>query len=203
MIIDLWQNHVSVIMAVAADGLVPLGVTTLTDTVMAKCRTTTHSWIKMDPTNASLALRQMLRLLHGHEISRGKYAKIELMIVTNNISNITTTEQMNLCTNFLGILLNENNPFRFLKSPGLRYYPARHLQEPKDNDLFKNDVWFPVFICSSPPRCIMMTSSNGNIFRATGPMWGEFTGHKWIPLKKVSDAELWYFLWFTSEQTIE
>ena len=26
----------------------------------------------------------------------------------------------------------------------------------------------------------MMTSSNGNIFRVTGPLWGEFTGHKQI-----------------------
>ena len=23
---------------------------------------------------------------------------------------------------------------------------------------------------------------NGNIFRVTGPLWGEFTGHRWIPL---------------------
>ena len=28
----------------------------------------------------------------------------------------------------------------------------------------------------------MMASSNGNIFRVTGPLWGEFTGHRWIPL---------------------
>ena len=27
------------------------------------------------------------------------------------------------------------------------------------------------------PRCIMMTSSNGNIFRVTGPLCGEFTAH--------------------------
>ena len=38
---------------------------------------------------------------------------------------------------------------------------------------------------------IMMTSSNGNIFRVTGLLWGEFTGHHLIPLKKASDAELW------------
>ena len=37
----------------------------------------------------------------------------------------------------------------------------------------------------------MMTSSNGNIFRATGPLRGEFTGHQWIPSTKASDAELW------------
>ena len=36
--IELWQNHVFVVMAVAADGLVPLYVRTSTDTVMAKFR---------------------------------------------------------------------------------------------------------------------------------------------------------------------
>ena len=44
-------------------------------------------------------------------------------------------------------------------------------------------------------RYIMMTSSNRNIFRVTGPLCGEFTGHRWIPLTKASDAELWCFLW--------
>ena len=36
---------------------------------------------------------------------------------------------------------------------------------------------------------------SGNIFRITGPLCGEFTGHRWIPLTKASDAELWCFLW--------
>ena len=35
----------------------------------------------------------------------------------------------------------------------------------------------------------MMTSSNGNIFRVTGPLCGEFTGHRWISRTKASDAE--------------
>ena len=43
----------------------------------------------------------------------------------------------------------------------------------------------------------MTTSSNGNIFRVTGPLWGEFTGHRWIPLTKAIDAELCCFLWST------
>ena len=37
------------------------------------------------------------------------------------------------------------------------------------------------------PPCItnwcMMTSSNGNIFCVSGHLCGEFTGHRWIPLK--------------------
>ena len=40
-----------------------------------------------------------------------------------------------------------------------------------------------------------MTSSNGIVFHVTGPLCGEFTGHRWIPLTKASDAELWCFLW--------
>ena len=40
----------------------------------------------------------------------------------------------------------------------------------------------------------MVTSSNGNLFRATGHSCGEFTGHRWIPRTKASDAELWCFL---------
>ena len=46
---------------------------------------------------------------------------------------------------------------------------------------------------------IMTTSSNGNIFRVTGPLCGEFTGYRWIPLTKASDTELWYFLWSAPE----
>ena len=40
-----------------------------------------------------------------------------------------------------------------------------------------------------------MTSSNGNIFCVTGPLGGEFTGPRWIPRTKASDADLWCFLW--------
>ena len=43
----------------------------------------------------------------------------------------------------------------------------------------------------------MMTSSNGNIFRVTGHLCGEFTSEQWISRTKDSDAELWCFLWST------
>ena len=46
---------------------------------------------------------------------------------------------------------------------------------------------------------LMMASSNGNIFRATGHLCGEFTGPRWIPCTKASDAELWCFLWSAPE----
>ena len=45
----------------------------------------------------------------------------------------------------------------------------------------------------------MMTSSNGNIFRVTRLLRGEFTGDRWIPRTKASEAELWCFLWSAPE----
>ena len=45
----------------------------------------------------------------------------------------------------------------------------------------------------------MMTSSNGNIFRVTGLLCGEFTCHRWIPLTKASDAGVWCYLWSPSQ----
>ena len=45
----------------------------------------------------------------------------------------------------------------------------------------------------------MMTSSNGNIFRVTGHLCGEFPGLRWIPRTKASDAELLYCFWSVSE----
>ena len=35
-----------------------------------------------------------------------------------------------------------------------------------------------------------MTSSNGNIFRVTGHLGREFTGHRWILRTKASDTEV-------------
>ena len=37
----------------------------------------------------------------------------------------------------------------------------------------------------------------------TGPLCGEFTGHRGIPLTKANDAELWCFLWSASEQAVD
>ena len=48
----------------------------------------------------------------------------------------------------------------------------------------------------------MMMSSNGNIFRVAGRLWGESTSDRWIPLTKTSDAGLCLFL-SAPEQTVE
>ena len=49
----------------------------------------------------------------------------------------------------------------------------------------------------------MITSSNGNLFRVTYPLCGEFTGHQWILIIKASVLELWYFIWTGPGQTAE
>ena len=54
-------------------------------------------------------------------------------------------------------------------------------------------VWYSWWRWTFLRYWIMMTSSNRNIFRVTGPLCVEFTGHRWIPRTKASDAELWYF----------
>ena len=51
----------------------------------------------------------------------------------------------------------------------------------------------------------MMTFSNGNVFRVTGPLWGESTAYRWISLTKASDG---YFDFLSAreqavDQTIE
>ena len=51
--------------------------------------------------------------------------------------------------------------------------------------------------------CNMKASSNGNIFRVTGPLLGEFIGYRWIPLTKGSDTELWCFLWSAPDQMVK
>ena len=55
-------------------------------------------------------------------------------------------------------------------------------------------VWFSSRTLNMPVA--MMTSSNGNIFRVTGPLCWEFTGHRLIPLTKARDAGLWSALIF-------
>ena len=85
------------------------------------------------------------------------------------------------------------------ESTGHRWIPLTKVQ-------WRGALMFSL-ICAWPvPGLLgspMVTSSNGNIFRVTGPLWGESAGHRWIPFTKASDAELWCFLWSALEQTTE
>ena len=58
-------------------------------------------------------------------------------------------------------------------------------------------------MCCRKSKWIMVTSSNGNIFRVTGHWRWEFTGHRWIPHTKASDAKILCFLWSAPEWTVE
>ena len=75
-----------------------------------------------------------------------------------------------------------------LKPPLLVFYEGIH-HWPVDSPR-RGPVTLKAFPCHDffmNPK-IMMTSSNGNIFCVTGPLCGEFTGPRWIPRTKASDA---------------
>ena len=81
-----------------------------------------------------------------------------------------------------------------LQMGGFRRSPAAHPRQ--------NVVQYPPLPSKCGPASPhMMTSSNGDIFRVTGPLCGEFTGSRWIPHTEASDALLWCFLWSGPEQT--
>ena len=64
-----------------------------------------------------------------------------------------------------------------------------------DNNIDQNFKSHDVGKCGSS----MTTSLIGSIFRVTCHLCGEFTGHRWIPRTKASDAELWCFPWSAPE----
>ena len=55
------------------------------------------------------------------------------------------------------------------------------------------NLWWTELFESKRHFYHMMTPLNGNFFRVTHLLFGEFTGHQWIPLIKACDAELWCF----------
>ena len=62
--------------------------------------------------------------------------------------------------------------------------------------LFVRRFCFDVFVF-----IILISSSNGNIFRVTDHLCGDFTGHRWISHTKAIDAEVWCFLWSRKHQS--
>ena len=89
-------------------------------------------------------------------------------------------------------------PFNMDRYPHKKWLarPSYFYNEDAYADKNASSYWDgPQFWSATQRALFMMTSSNGNIFRVTGPLCGEFTGHRWIPLRKAGDAELWYFLW--------
>ena len=68
-----------------------------------------------------------------------------------------------------------------------RYCTLPHIRG-STSQIIKHNVcvfnWLQHWLCDD-----MMTSSNGNIFRVTGHLCGEFTGPRWITRTNASDAE--------------
>ena len=126
--------------------------------------------------------------------------------------------------NLNGIPVSPDSPKTIIK-----WVPLQLIEPRQNRRHFSDDIWntFPlwIFFCiliqmslnfgskwqstlvfivawhrtSDKRHHFMMTSSNGNIFRVTGPLCGDFTGPRWIPHTKASDAELWCLLWSAPE----
>ena len=85
-----------------------------------------------------------------------------------------------------------------LKFPSVKWRPfCTGLDELKETSCYK--YWIEVNenifnMMTSWRGHILMTSSNGNIFRVTGPLCEEFTGHRWIPRTKAVTRH-WCFLY--------
>ena len=71
----------------------------------------------------------------------------------------------------------------------------------------KNAEVLPIMACTHCNSCRSWWRHQKKTFSesplVTGPLWGESTGRRWIPLPKAGDAELWCFLWPAPEQTVE
>ena len=80
----------------------------------------------------------------------------------------------------------------------LMWYTSYRVLFALDNYCYSVQVTDTWYIVPMPVK-YTMTSSNGNILRVTGPLCGEFSGHRWMPRTK---AELWCFLWSAREQTV-
>ena len=103
----------------------------------------------------------MINIFHIHYFSKGKTTS-NLLYIPSFKKNISGPQ----CPRY-----NSNHSFQ---SPNCCYFR-------KTNNRSTNS---PLIRYSHTVYCIMMTLSKGNIFRVTGPLCGEFTGHRWISHKQ-------------------
>ena len=86
---------------------------------------------------------------------------------------------------------------------------GRHQQGKRKNTLSVSEIWDIVieWAYSLITLWPYLTNHDDVIkwkhFPHSRPLCGEFTGQRWIPLTKASDAELWCFLWSAPEQMVE
>ena len=109
-------------------------------------------------------------------INRSSYEKLNLRIHDKN-----TMVQFHLASFHITCAKTSNRPIIHQK--------WMRLIQPALNTLLVKLIVFLHFPHLTPIQP-MMTLSNGKIFRVIGHLCGEFTGHRWIPLTKASDAEI-------------
>ena len=97
--------------------------------------------------------------------------------ISRNMRNMHMIGVLFCCVDFSHVL--QSNFIDIMRLPLCQWNKHEKYGQP-------NHMHLPIY---------MMTSSNGNIFRVTGPLCGEFAGHRWIPLTKASDAEIGCFVW--------
>ena len=88
-----------------------------------------------------------------------------------------------ILTNFFCAVCTESFQFAFRCSQWRHFYKITYFHWGRICKI----GWYPrlmfcYWVWASFP---MMTPPNGNIWRVTGPLCGEFTGHRWIPLTKA------------------
>ena len=99
------------------------------------------------------------------------------MFNTNRLVHVHTLKNtQNLClTNVYGkkqiIFYLFFFPLKFIHKKVLR---KMHSQQVRSACFYWTKAHYHLIL-------ILMTSPNGNIFCVTGPLWGEFIGHRWIP----------------------
>ena len=103
-----------------------------------------------------------------------------LAFLIRNIFCLIFNDQTFLCRNFTHLLSPEYGNCYTFNSADYANHPFLTRQHGRTYGM----------------HCLnMMTLWNGNIFHVTGTLWGESTDHRWNPITKASDAELWCCLW--------
>ena len=119
---------------------------------------------------------------------------------TTSTSDSVSLFSRNLYCIFLGIVLSVIRVILDIDTSNKQFtIPYHGGVDIKMNINWIHTISWKSVLASWPVKHVTMTSSNGNIFRVTGPLCREFTGHRWIPLTNASYAELWcfFYLWLS------
>ena len=153
------------------------------------CRHWWHRWLSLwQPASATsddkVGIVKTLDL-HG--------AHVHIQYIPWNISTRICSVWVYCNVRYEGIRVIMNPCNLFIRDPSVRvvslaFYYCLRVSEATPKDISKIG-WYETHD----------DVINGNIFRVTGRLCGEFTGPRWISHTKASDAELWCFIWSAPE----